>query len=92
MSTVQDQSVAPGNGEPVETAVLPPATEPISARTSGPQRLFPTAYVLSLGYSEAVFITTCGACPSALSRRHLAYVGIVLLSKARDRGVSIPVF
>ena len=29
---------------------------------------FPTAYVLSLGYSEALFITTCGACLYALSR------------------------
>jgi hypothetical protein len=31
---------------------------------------FPTAYVLSLGYSEALFITTCGACLFALSRRY----------------------
>ena len=32
---------------------------------------FPTAYVLSLGYSEALFITACGACLFALSRRYL---------------------
>ncbi len=31
---------------------------------------FPTAYVLSLGYSEGLFITTCGACLFALSRRY----------------------
>ncbi len=31
---------------------------------------FPTAYVLTLGYSEGLFITTCGACLFALSRRY----------------------
>ena len=31
---------------------------------------FPTAYVLSLGYSEGLFITTCGICLYALSRRY----------------------
>jgi hypothetical protein len=31
---------------------------------------FPAAYVLSLGYAEGLFITTCGACLFALSRRY----------------------
>lgn len=50
---------------------------------------FPTAYVLSLGYSEALFITTCGACLYALSRRHwiTAALFAVLGSLTRDFGV-----
>ena len=50
---------------------------------------FPTAYVLSLGYSEALFITTCGACLYMLSRRHwiTAALFATLGSLTRDFGV-----
>ena len=50
---------------------------------------FPTAYVLSLGYSESLFITTCGACLYALSRRYwiTAALFAVLGSLTRDFGV-----
>jgi Mannosyltransferase (PIG-V) len=50
---------------------------------------FPTAYVLSLGYSEGLFITTCGACLYALSRRYwiTAALFAVLGGLSRNFGV-----
>jgi hypothetical protein len=50
---------------------------------------FPTAYVLSLGYSEGLFITTCGACLFALSRRYwiTAAVFAVLGGLTKNVGV-----
>ena len=50
---------------------------------------FPAAYVLSLGYSEGFFITTCGACLFALSRRYwiTAALFAVLGGLTRNFGV-----
>jgi hypothetical protein len=50
---------------------------------------FPTSYVLSLGYSEGLFITTCGACLFALSRRYwiTAALFAVLAGLTKNFGV-----
>ncbi len=50
---------------------------------------FPTSFVLSLGYSEGLFITACGVCLYALSRRYwlTAALAAVVGGLTRDFGI-----
>ena len=50
---------------------------------------FPASFVLSLGYSEGLFITACGVCLYALSRRYwlTAALAAVVGGLTRDFGV-----
>ena len=52
---------------------------------------FPASFVLSLGYSEGLFITACGVCLYALSRRYwlTAALAAVVGGLTRDFGVAL---
>ena len=50
---------------------------------------FPVSFVLSLGYSEGLFITACGVCLYALSRRYwlTAALAAVVGGLTKDFGI-----